>query len=339
MEPLYVASNDWHIKKTNRDQILDLVEQKCELALELDIDDLFVLGDIFDSRVSQTLEVLNTFDRCLELIDSYGLVLHGFPGNHDKTNYSKSESFLTQFRHHPAFNLIEEYTHIDRGDLRIHVMPFFSEEKWLELYKPVIREGKTNILLSHIAVEGSVNNDGTRVSTPIKTSMFINMDAVYLGHYHNEHKVGSNIFHLPCIQQNDFGEDNRKGFSIIYEDGSRTFQKSIFKEFVKVTIDVDTMDDKEIAKIKKRLVAGDIHPRIEFVGAENKVKAINKSKFTELGIDVKTKIKEIEVNTNQVVHDFKKFKKEDIVKHFEEFCTENQYSYEEGIELLQQTLN
>ena len=31
-QPLAVFSNDWHLKKENKDQIIDLVTQKCKLS-------------------------------------------------------------------------------------------------------------------------------------------------------------------------------------------------------------------------------------------------------------------------------------------------------------------
>ena len=56
-----VVSTDWHLKRENVEEIIDLVNQQCELAVKLGVETLFCLGDIFDSRKSQELVVLTAF--------------------------------------------------------------------------------------------------------------------------------------------------------------------------------------------------------------------------------------------------------------------------------------
>lgn len=49
---------------------------------------------------------------------------------------------------------------------------------------------------------------------------------MYLGHYHDYQQVGSNIFHLGSLQQNNFGEDESKGFWMLYDDCTVELLKS-----------------------------------------------------------------------------------------------------------------
>lgn len=60
--------------------------------------------------------------------------------------------------------------------------------------------------------------DGTEVKSELKPSMFEMFKKVYLGHYHNYQRVGSNIYHLGSVQQNNFGEDEKKGFWLLDSD-------------------------------------------------------------------------------------------------------------------------
>ena len=53
-----------------------------------------------------------------------------------------------------------------------------------------------HILGTHIAVTGSVNNDGTHVSSTISPKLFKNYFKVFSGHYHNQQKIGSNLLDL-----------------------------------------------------------------------------------------------------------------------------------------------
>ena len=84
--PIAIFSTDWHIKDDNIEQIIDLVTQQCELAKELKVTTLICLGDVFNSRKSQTLQCLGAFERILNIVYDYNLMLLSIPGNHDKTN-------------------------------------------------------------------------------------------------------------------------------------------------------------------------------------------------------------------------------------------------------------
>ena len=68
--PLCVISSDWHLKKENVSQILDLIGQKIELCEELNVKDAFCLGDALDNRISQRLEVLKGFESILKKFDN-----------------------------------------------------------------------------------------------------------------------------------------------------------------------------------------------------------------------------------------------------------------------------
>ena len=49
------------------------------------------------------------------------------PGNHDKTDYSRKNSFLDPFKYHPSLTLIEEYNEFDLVEnVRFHFIPYFE---------------------------------------------------------------------------------------------------------------------------------------------------------------------------------------------------------------------
>ena len=179
-------------------------------------------------------------------------------GNHDKTNYDSKESFLDQFQYHPALKLNGLLGGIPfrNSNIFLHFIPFFSNDLWIEKFEElIVREeilststSIRHILCSHIAVQGSQNNDGTIVESNIKHTMFKDFYKVFLGHYHNQQRI-NNIFHLPSLQQNNFGEDEDKGFTVLYDDGSHELIKSNFKPYRKIKIDVDKASKKEINEV------------------------------------------------------------------------------------------
>jgi len=345
---LIVQSTDWHLKKENIDQIKDLVLQQCELALELEAEYLVCLGDIFDSRIAQREDVLSAFGDILDMIDSYGLKLWAIPGNHDKTVYSSIKSFLDPFKGRDYFKLVDKIARLPfiEEQIQLNFIPFFSDEVWLghfDLLKttpqlPVLK-GCKEILLTHIAVTGSRNNDGTMISSSLSPGIFKDFFKVFSGHYHDQQKIGSNFYHIPSIQQNNFGENVDKGFTVLYADGSHELVKSKFKEFVKVQIDLDTINSDELLTLKKKYKGSESNVRFEFKGSENVLKSLKKEDFTSLGIDVKTKNKEIEDDiifseSAEVVE----HTGDSIIEEFKKCCEKENWNVEQGLKYLNKKL-
>ena len=347
-KPLIVGSTDWHIKDDNADIIFDLVKQQCEIAKELKVDNLMCLGDVFNSRKSQTLKVLNTFRRILDMIDDYNLKLIVISGNHDKTSYENKESFLDSFRHHPAIFLIDMVGAIPfkEHNLHLHFMPFFKEDVWEDQFNEYIKgylgltgdkqlEG-INIFCSHIAITGSRNNDGKRVESNISHKSFRHFDKVLLGHYHDSQKIGKNIYHIPSIQQNNFGEDEDKGFTILYSDGSHETVNSKFKPYIKVKIDLDEVDKKGVNKMIEDYSKETGSKNVRFVlsGSEDKLKSVNKELIRSVGIDVKTENKDVEIVEEFDDIEIKRYDEASILDEFGMFCEEFDKDYKEGIKYL-----
>lgn len=342
--PLILFSTDWHLKKENLSQIKELVIEKCLLAKKLEVKNLICLGDIFDSRIAQREDVLTAFGEILDIIDSYGLNFWVIPGNHDKTIYTGAASFLTPYKGRHNFHLVDLAGGIPflEHNLYVHMQPFFEEEVWLEQYGSFVgdyigfahetqADGK-HIFCSHIAVTGSRNNDGTLVSSTISSGMFKNFFKVFSGHYHDQQQIGANFYHIPSIQQNNFGENSEKGFTVLYSDGSHSLVKSTFKEFIKVSINLDEAKPDQIDKLKRQFKGNDNNIRFEFTGSEQALKSLKKEDFTALGIDVKTKNKEIQDDIEYsegaeiVEHTSSSIKEE-----FRKFCEKEGLSVEQGL--------
>ena len=94
-KPVFIFSNDLHIKESNRKQIKDLFIQKCEFAKKLKVDTIGILGDVLDSRIAQKQPILDTIFEILEIASEYKLKVVVIPGNHCKSSYTSYTSFLT----------------------------------------------------------------------------------------------------------------------------------------------------------------------------------------------------------------------------------------------------
>lgn len=350
-EPIAVISNDWHLKPDNIEIVRGLVEQMVTYSLQQGIKEFIVLGDIFDSRIAQREEVLTAFHEIIKMVMDAGLEVWVIPGNHDKTDYESDNSFLTPYAGNAKFTLITKHGGMPFPKHKIHLMmlPFWSEEVWIERFheaKEYMGEYYNgtdfkNILLTHIAVTGSRNNDGEYVSSKISTGMFKDFHKVLSGHYHDQQKIGDNFYHLPSIRQNNFGENNQKGMTILYSDGSHELEVLKFKEYVKVKIDIDTTTFEELNQIKQMYSKSlDRNIRFEIVGAEAKVKALKKAEFTNVGIEIVTKYKEIVediifAETAEVVE----HNPTTIVEAFQVCCEKEGWDYESGVKYLKKKLN
>ncbi len=338
-------STDWHLEEDNLDEIEDLIHQQCSLSEELGTKDLFCLGDIFDSRISQKQSVLSRFSKILDYIEEKGMVLYSIPGNHDKTDYGSKESFLTPFKGRKCFELFVVSGGVPYPEYGIMVefLPFFKEDVWIKKFKEVLdyNEGidvEKRILCTHIAITGSRNNDGSLVTSSLSSKLFKNYFKVFSGHYHDTQKIGSNFIHIPSIRQNDYGENTNKGFTVVYSDGSHEIINSKFKKFIKIDIDIDSQED-ELVRLTKKYKNNDDNIRFEISGSENKLKSFKKENITSVGIDVKTKIKEIQDDVLFIEkEEIKKYNKSSIKGYFAEFCEEEGLSEEEGLIFLTKIL-
>lgn len=322
----YVISNDWHLQSRNLDQKKDLVRQKIELCKKVDCDKVIIAGDIFESRVSQRQDVLSAFGEILGMFNESNIYVFVIVGNHDKTVYTSKNSFLDSYSHHPMVHLVNDVTEFSG----VVMVPFFTDEILTEII-PKGEEGK--VLVSHFAVTGSKNNDGTIVENGLTQSMFADYDVVLLGHYHNHQVIGKNIVHMPSLQQESFAEDDNKGFTLLYDDHTWEIVNSEFRKYVDTYIDVDKLTKKEVTEIISKIDTGNVN-RVTMSGSKEKLKVYKDAEFASRGISLKKKDTECEINDNVPQVDYREIKEDDIIRLFGEFCEMKGYNQEEGLKFL-----
>ena len=338
-KPILIISSDWHIKPSNIDSIIELIKQKIKLAKKLNCTNLACLGDIFQSRQSQPLSVLKCFEIILDLIKEAEMELVCISGNHDKTDYQSTNSFLDQFQWHPALKLIRIYEGLlIKDDIKLWFLPFFEEKLWLDDFdENIINKVKEqdkykHILMSHQSFNGSVNNDGSKQENSLKVGLFKDFFKVFLGHFHNMHQIGKNIYHLPSIQANNFGENNEKGFTVLYDDGSHELIQSTFSKYETIKIDLDKTSKKDLNKLITSHGGSDDHIRFKLIGAEEKIKAIKKEEFSVAGIEVTCDITDAEYEALEIEQ--VELTKDTIKDEFKVWCDKNEKDYNTGIEYI-----
>lgn len=332
--PITIMSNDWHISPSTIETVTSVIMQKIDLCKKLGVKQVIVGGDIFQSRQSQPLSVLKCFENILDEFNKEGIKVNAIPGNHDKTNYDSQDSFLDSFTHHPSMRLVKQGVILDMKGVKIRMIPFISDNIFISALNKSFEQypvEEKEILVSHIAVNGSINNDGTKVTGSISPSILKPFTTVLLGHYHNYHKVSGEIYHTPSIYQKDFGEDVNKGFTVIYDDCSFEIVNSEFKKFETVELDLDKLTSKEFREQVKSLDSDSNNIRLKIKGSEEKIKSIKIDELKMSGFFVKTEQKDIIDSINQVESgNIVEHTSSTIIDEFFKFCEKEEY---EGIEI------
>jgi len=332
-KPITAIFNDIHIKNGNEEYVYNAVKFMVSKCNELGIKEVILNGDIFDSRSFQRLSHLKCFEKILELFKVNGILCHTNVGNHDKTVYSSYESFLDVFKYHPAMELYKEIQDINIQGVDITISPFFPDKMLCEQLE---KHNGTDLLVGHWSCDGSTYLGKTDENSAINKKLLSKWGHVYLGHYHNYHDVNENTTHLPSLIQDNFGEDNIKGFSIIYDDLSYEVVKGVFKEYIKVLIDLntETLDNiKELIKVHKNSLNV---IRFEISGKDELLKAFDKSLFSGTGIDYKMKFQKhyessVEIKMPKVTE---YYDEKTIRDEFKVFCKNKNYDYDFGLSLL-----
>lgn len=337
-QAIAIISTDKHLNENNALELLDLADQEINLAHELGVNTVIWLGDIFDSRISQRQELLTCLDQMLDMYADADLSLICIPGNHDKTDYEADESFLTPYRHHPNFDLIETPQARVIEGIDFDFVPFYSQDVWLKKFVTLTPPaGKKSVLCSHTAVQGSINNDGREVSSKIKLKLLTKYGKVFLGHYHNAQQPGVTVFHLPSTRQNNFGEDDEKGFTVLYSDLSTTLVKGQFKPYKTIALEASTVTPKQLKELSETDTE-ECNVRVVLTGTREDVKSINKKMLEQKGIVIKTKYDDIEVVETEEAEVLQELSGSDLKEKFKTFCEEKGYEYEEGFKLLKEVM-
>jgi exonuclease SbcD len=341
--PLTITFSDLHIHLHNEEEIVNIIEQIIIKCKENNINIALCLGDIFESRKAQPLQSLKIWERVLELFKENNIQLICISGNHDKTNYISEDSYLDQYKHWPGFKLIRNYENIDiEIGIRWHFIPYFEEEttylKYLEQVH-LLKDGK-NYLFTHIGIDGILNNSNEEVKNPVTKELFKQFKKVFVGHYHNI-STHDNIEYIGSVMPKNFGEDNNKGCTILYSDGSHELINLVFKKYEKIVVDINSFDKKKEQELLMEYSNHNDYIRLEFVGDSSKIKSLDKNKFESVGIDIKTKNEEVEETVNTSEHtEFIEFDDRSLVKEFDEFCEINELTdVEIGKGFLNQKLN
>jgi len=338
---LGILLTDTHLKEENIEVNKQVYEQAVQFCKDNNLNAIFHLSDIFNSRKAQSQQVLvDGFDSILDSLQANGIRMITFPGNHDKTSYDSRKSFLRPFKHHPSFSLYEEHTIVEYDNLYVHLIPFFSNERYIQQLEKSrriaegSREGVKHILFTHIGVHGARMNNGQEVDG-IPHSYFEHFEKVFIGHYHDKQIFGKFNYIGASIQHN-FGETPDKGLTVLYDDLSWETIVLDTPKYQSLQVDVSKLDQKSINEIIEEASKSDDRLRVVLIGDESQVKSVQKKALQDAGVKVEMKVNSVE--KKEIEDRVEPFSSSSLKQEFHNFCEKNGLDVEEGLKYLTQVL-
>lgn len=200
-------------------------------------DALFVLGDIFESRQSLNIRVLNEainiFIELSKIIPIYVIV-----GNHD--SFARNSLDINSLI---VFKNIDNITIFDNPDVletqfgqKLLMMPWIeSKEEELKC----LNSNQADYLFCHTDFQGIMFNKKVEIEEGLELKAVSKFKKVYSGHIHLSQK-NKNVFMIGCIfplTRNDLG-DTKKIVILDFETGKETIINNNYSpKFLKYTID------------------------------------------------------------------------------------------------------
>lgn len=338
-----IALTDTHLSKSTIEENISCFEQARIKAKELGLKRVHHIGDIFTNRSGLTLDVLIAFTRILQGFKEDGIELIAIPGNHDKVHLNVDASYLDIFITEGVFTVHANPT-ITEGfsdTLEIAFLPYYKEvdlypEQLKKTVSLIKNKKKKTILLTHVAVSGVQNNDGSVIENDLDPNLFNNFHKVFIGHYHNRSQVGQNIFYTGSAFPQNFGEDADKGFTLIYSDGTHEYFKPRFKEFIKLEVPFDQLEDFIKEPSYTDLIEVGHQVRFVVSGEETQLKSFDKTRVTSLGFSIQLNDDKVEEHIADVEEGkiTTSFNMDTIILGYQDFCVKNSFDFELGLKYL-----
>ena len=334
-KPFALFVTDIHLTKDNGEIVKNIWRQCIKVCKENEVKKIICGGDIFTNRSGQPLSCLTDFKEMIRLIQCAGIRMSVIAGNHDKTDPDSKLSYLSIFDNDIKVHNVGGLELFSRK-LEVAYIPYFTDEVWMENYERVmdiiysqITDGDIDadavkFLITHSGFDGVKNNDGTKVVSIIKPSMFKeDWNKVLIGHYHNASKLSDNVIYTGSLYQNNYGETiNDKGATLMFTDGSIEHVELDFPKYINVKLDVN--DSEGIRDSIEKYKNSQNHIRFTFSGKKVDADKVDAVGLSKLGIETKFVAEETtEAMQSSESDELMVYDKKTILKHFSKFCAEN----------------
>ena len=330
--PCLLLLNDIHISKDNIPAFKANWQEAIDICRKMDVKEIAIGGDLFFSRAAQTLDVLLAVHDALLTAAEHGIHVTIAEGNHDKVNQENERGYCHVFDQHSNVLVCDEYVSLPMGDdcrFVLHMMGYFPEDgsfctRLERLKEEAIDPKRLNFLYIHEGINGALAQPNEK---ELPAKIFEEFDKVFVGHYHNRTIIPkTRIEYIGSSRQHNFGEDEEKGYTVIYTDGSHEFIKNQANTRYRV---IDVAAERAGLHLMDELreidADGRYKVKVRVHAPQAAMKSVDKAALLDAGA---TKVELIaddeemlEVAASSL---FEKFDSHRIRETYEEFCREKQ---------------
>lgn len=223
--------NDIHVSKDNIPAFQANWQEAVEICRKWGISEIAVGGDLFFSRAAQTLDVLLAVHDALLETSRAGIHVTLAEGNHDLVNQEAVRGYCHVFDCHPDVTVVDDFLTLSRPgwEFALHLMSYFPEdgsfvERLGQLEEKALSEEKKHFFYIHEGINGALAQPSEK---ELPARIFLPFDKVFVGHYHNRTVIPqTRIEYIGASRQHNFGEDEEKGYTVLYTDGTHEFVKN-----------------------------------------------------------------------------------------------------------------
>ena len=330
--PCLLLLNDIHISKDNIPAFKANWQEAIDICRKMDVKEIAIGGDLFFSRAAQTLDVLLAVHDALLTAAEHGIHVTIAEGNHDKVNQENERGYCHVFDQHSNVLVCDEYVSLPLGDdcrFVLHMMGYFPEDgsfctRLDRLKEEALDPKRLNFLYIHEGINGALAQPNDK---ELPAKIFEEFDKVIVGHYHNRTIIDkTRIEYIGSSRQHNFGEDEEKGYTVIYTDGSHEFIKNQANTRYRV---IDVAAERAGLHLMDELreidADGRYKVKVRVHAPQAAMKSVDKAALLDAGA---TKVELIaddeemlEVAASSL---FEKFDSHRIRETYEEFCREKQ---------------
>lgn len=341
-EAIALFINDIHVNKDNIAEFNQNWKEMLSVCKRENIADIVIGGDLFTSRASQTLATLLAVKAALTEAVRQGIYITIGEGNHDKTDQEAIEGYNHLWVGLKGIDVVDTHKALywEGCDFCLLLMSYFPENgSFLEKLDIAVVDTlgqypqlKKNdiILYIHEGVHGALGDfeiDGELPQEPL-----LGFKAVVCGHYHNRVKIKkTNIEYIGSSRQANFGEDEEKGYTILYADGSYGFVKNeVNMRYQTIELDAKNVD-KYTLNIDDRY-----RYKVKVRCNERQAKLFDKQKLMDLGFHKVEVVAETDLPKESAAADIQeKYDKQGIKKEYQNYCNENSIDSKLGMKYLE----
>lgn len=326
--PFALLANDFHVGLNNIAEFEKNWEEMLEVCREYGVKNVFIGGDLYESRAGQDLDVLLAVRRAFNRLRHRNLEAYIIDGNHDKKNGSSTFSYNNIFADCvPGVHFIDTFVtmYIANSDVVVYLLSYFDNKqgKFDELFNHMLKNFNPkyyNILYCHQGISGGLSK---LTADELPAEIFQPFNLVLAGHYHNRKQIpDTNIEYIGSSRQHNFGEDTEKGYTILYTDGTTDFvQNEANIRFVTYETDFKGIKDiKEEIERRSPELQKQESVRLIVNCTEEEAKKIDSQGLKEAGFSkVEAKSQRFDHEITQA--DFKaKYDKAGIKEEYRSYC-------------------